>query len=156
MTIEERIETGFEKLKGFFTSSSDQAAADLTTAKQTISTLQTENEQLKGKTLELEASVTAKDTEIAALKADVTAKEAKVAELQATIDKPEGEIEKRASAKAQQITRNLGVAPVAEQLSNTGNGASKTRDELWAEYQALPVEQRNAFYAKNRAHMREA
>lgn len=54
-----------------------------------------------------------------------------------------------AAAKANAIVANLGVAPVAivsEQVT-----AKKTVSELWAEYNSLPIEARNAFYAQHKA-----
>jgi hypothetical protein len=54
-----------------------------------------------------------------------------------------------AAAKANAIVANLGVAPVAivsEQVTTT-----KTVSELWAEYNSLPIEARNEFYAQHKA-----
>ena len=56
-----------------------------------------------------------------------------------------------AAAKANAIVANLGVEPVA---IIAAEGAPKTAKELWAEYNALPVEARNAFYLKHRNTLR--
>jgi len=56
-----------------------------------------------------------------------------------------------ASAKANAIVANLGVAPVAiqpEQLS-----APKGKQELWAHYMTLGFSERNEFYAANKKAM---
>jgi hypothetical protein len=57
----------------------------------------------------------------------------------------------QASAKANTILANLAVEPVAILSEDT---KAKTRTELWAEYNALPVEARNDFYAKHRDSLR--
>ena len=57
--------------------------------------------------------------------------------------------EAEASAKANAIVANLGVAPVAIQSEQIT--ATKTVTELWAEYNSLPIEARNAFYAQHKA-----
>ena len=54
-----------------------------------------------------------------------------------------------AAAKANAIVANLGVAPVAIQSEQIT--ATKTVAELWAEYNSLPIEARNAFYAQHKA-----
>jgi orotidine-5'-phosphate decarboxylase len=57
-----------------------------------------------------------------------------------------------ASAKANAIVANLGVAPVTihpEQIS-----ATKSTSELWAEYNSLPIQARNAFYAQHKAALK--
>ena len=59
--------------------------------------------------------------------------------------------EEQASAKANTILANLAVEPVAILSEDT---KAKTRTELWAEYNALPVEARNDFYAKHRYSLR--
>jgi len=56
-----------------------------------------------------------------------------------------------AAAKANAIVANLGVEPVA---IIAAEGAPKTAKELWAEYNALPVEARNEFYTKHRDTLR--
>jgi uncharacterized protein YdcH (DUF465 family) len=56
-----------------------------------------------------------------------------------------------AAAKANAIVANLGVEPVAILAAE---GACKTSKELWAEYNALPVEARNEFYTKHRDTLR--
>jgi hypothetical protein len=54
-----------------------------------------------------------------------------------------------AANKANAIVANLGVAPVEIQPEQTF--ATKTTNELWAEYNSLPITERNAFYAKHKA-----
>ena len=59
--------------------------------------------------------------------------------------------ESEASAKANAIVANLGVAPVAivpEELS-----APKTKEQLWATYATLGFSERNAFFAANKKAM---
>jgi hypothetical protein len=60
--------------------------------------------------------------------------------------------ESEASAKANTIVANLGVAPVAIQPEQTT--ATKTVSELWAEYNSLPLEARNEFYAQHKAALK--
>ena len=57
-----------------------------------------------------------------------------------------------ASAKANAIVANLGVAPVAIQSEQVS--ATKSVSELWAEYNSLPIEARNAFYAQHKAALK--
>ena len=54
-----------------------------------------------------------------------------------------------ASAKANAIVANLGVQPVAIQSEQVS--ATKSVSELWAEYNSLPIQARNAFYAQHKA-----
>jgi len=54
-----------------------------------------------------------------------------------------------AAAQAHAIVANLGVAPVAIQSEQVN--ATKSVSELWAEYNSLPIEARNAFYAQHKA-----
>lgn len=54
-----------------------------------------------------------------------------------------------ASAKANAIVANLGVVPVAIQSEQIT--ATKSVPELWAEYNSLPLEERNEFFAKHKA-----
>jgi seryl-tRNA synthetase len=59
--------------------------------------------------------------------------------------------EAEASAKANAIVANLGVAPVAivpEEIS-----APKTKEQLWAHYATLGFSERNAFFAANKKAM---
>jgi uncharacterized protein (DUF3084 family) len=60
--------------------------------------------------------------------------------------------EAEASAKANTIVANLGVAPVAIQSEQTT--ATKTVVELWAEYNSLPLEARNEFYTQHKAALK--
>ena len=57
-----------------------------------------------------------------------------------------------ASAKANAIVANLGVAPVAIQSEQVS--ATKSVSELWAEYNSLPIEARNAFYAQHKVALK--
>ena len=56
-----------------------------------------------------------------------------------------------AAAKANAIVASLGVEPVAILAAEV---APKTAKELWAEYNALPIEARNEFYLKHRDTLR--
>jgi hypothetical protein len=57
-----------------------------------------------------------------------------------------------ASAKANAIVANLGVAPVAIQPEQVS--ATKSVSELWAEYNNLPLDARNAFYAQHKTALK--
>lgn len=56
-----------------------------------------------------------------------------------------------ASVKVNAILSSLSVDPIN---IVSENNTTKTKQELWAEYHALPVEARNQFYAKNRDKLR--
>jgi hypothetical protein len=56
-----------------------------------------------------------------------------------------------ASAKANAIVANLGVAPVAIQPEEIS--APKGKQELWAHYMTLGFSERNEFYAANKKAM---
>jgi hypothetical protein len=56
-----------------------------------------------------------------------------------------------ASAKANAIVANLGVAPVAIQPEELS--APKGKQELWAHYMTLGFSERNEFYAANKKAM---
>lgn len=53
-----------------------------------------------------------------------------------------------ASERANAIVANVGVDPVAIVPDAT---QAKSSEELWAEFNTLPIEDRNSFYAKHRA-----
>jgi hypothetical protein len=53
-----------------------------------------------------------------------------------------------AATKANVIVASLGVEPVAIQSEQVA--ATKTREELWAEYNSLSIYERNAFYAAHK------
>jgi len=53
-----------------------------------------------------------------------------------------------ASERANAIVASIGVAPVAI-VPDAAQAKSST--ELWAEFNALPIEDRNSFYAKHRS-----
>jgi hypothetical protein len=89
---------------------------------------------LKAKTAELSDALTAANASNLELAQLVDALKAKEAE---------------ASAQANAIVANLGVAPVAIQSEQVT--ATKSTPELWAEYNRLPIEARNAFYAQHKA-----
>ena len=57
--------------------------------------------------------------------------------------------EANAAAKANSIVANLGIEPVAIQSEQAT--ASKSAIDLWAEYNALDLYERNAFYQKHKA-----
>lgn len=61
-------------------------------------------------------------------------------------------LESAANNKATELLASVGVEFVA--LGNEAAGAPKSTADLWAEYHALPIEQRNAFYVKNRSFLR--
>jgi hypothetical protein len=53
-----------------------------------------------------------------------------------------------AASKANVIVASLGVEPVAIQSEQVA--ATKSTEELWAEFHSLSLYERNAFYQKNR------
>ena len=54
-----------------------------------------------------------------------------------------------ALAKADVVMANLGVPPVEIQPEQSFH--SRSVDELWKEYNSLPISERNAFYLKHKA-----
>lgn len=54
-----------------------------------------------------------------------------------------------AAAQANAIIASVGVDPVAIQSEQVH--ATKSVSDLWAEYNSLPIEARNAFYAQHKA-----
>jgi len=108
------------------------------------------------------AALNALSAEHSALVAQFEALKARSAELSAALDLANANnrdlaaafdavkaAEADAAAKANAIVANLGVAPVAIQSEQIT--ATKTVTELWAEYNSLPIEARNAFYAQHKA-----
>jgi hypothetical protein len=108
------------------------------------------------------AALNALSAEHSALVAQFDLLKAQSADLSAALDKSHAEklelakqldavkaAEADAAAKANAIVANLGVAPVAIQSEQIT--ATKTVTELWAEYNSLPIEARNAFYAQHKA-----
>lgn len=59
--------------------------------------------------------------------------------------------EVEASAKANVIVANLGVDPVEIQAEQ--GFASRSSEDLWKEYNSLPIAERNDFYAKHKASL---
>lgn len=78
----------------------------------------------------------------------LSAAEARALDLAALLDAAKA-AEADAAAKANQIVANLGVAPVAIQPEQAI--VNKSVSELWAEYNSLPIEARNQFYATHKA-----
>jgi len=78
------------------------------------------------------------------LKASAAAQLAQISELTLTLEAAQASAEHKANA----VIANLGVpaVPVTPEAP-----VPKTSDELWAEYNSLPIEAKNEFYAKNRA-----
>jgi hypothetical protein len=111
------------------------------------------------------AALNALSAEHTALVATFDALKVKTAELSAALDVAQLEklelakaldavkaAEADASAKANAIVANLGVAPVTIQSEQVS--ATKSVSELWAEYNSLPLEARNAFYAQHKAALK--
>ncbi len=111
------------------------------------------------------AALNALSAEHTALVATFDALKARAAELSAALDVAQLEklelakaldavkaAEADASAKANAIVANLGVAPVAIQSEQVS--ATKSVSELWAEYNNLPLDARNAFYAQHKAALK--
>jgi hypothetical protein len=73
-----------------------------------------------------------------------SSKEKLVAEIEALRVK---EIE--ASALANNIVANLGVSPV--EIQPEQGLVIRSQEDLWKEYNSLPIEERNDFYAKHKA-----
>ena len=57
--------------------------------------------------------------------------------------------EVEASAKANTIVANLGVAPV--EIQPDQGFVIRSQEDLWKEYNSLPIQERNDFYAKHKA-----
>ena len=111
------------------------------------------------------AALNALSAEHSALVAQFEAVKAQHADLSSALDKSQAEklelakaldavkaAETDAAAKANAIVANLGVAPVAIQSEQIT--ATKTVAELWAEYNSLPIEARNEFYAQHKAALK--
>lgn len=81
------------------------------------------------------------------LKAAAAAHVAQISELTIALEAAQA----NASQQANAIVANLGVpaVPVTPEAP-----APKTSSELWAEYNSLPIEARNEFYAKHRATLK--
>lgn len=81
------------------------------------------------------------------LKAAAAAHVAQISELTLALEAAQA----NASQQANAIVANLGVpaVPVTPEAP-----APKTSSELWAEYNSLPIEARNEFYAKHRATLK--
>jgi hypothetical protein len=54
-----------------------------------------------------------------------------------------------ASAQANNIVANLGVAPV--EIQPEQGFVIRSQEDLWKEYNSLPIQERNDFYAKHKA-----
>lgn len=101
------------------------------------------------------AAVAAKEAEITALKgerdtlkADAQAKATEIEQLKAG----QKTAEQIGAEKAAGIAAGVGQKAAVEGKP----GDTKTREQLWQEYHALPIgEKRNAFYTANKAAMRE-
>lgn len=111
------------------------------------------------------AALNALTAEHSAVVANFEALKGRNAELSAALDLAQAEklelaktldavkaAEADAAAKANAIVANLGVAPVAIQSEQIT--ATKTVTELWAEYNSLPIEARNEFYAQHKAALK--
>jgi hypothetical protein len=110
------------------------------------------------------SALNALSAEHTALVATFDALKAKAAELSTALDVAQLEklelakaldavktAEADASAKANAIVANLGVAPVAIQPEEIS--APKGKQELWAHYMTLGFSERNEFYAANKKAM---
>lgn len=119
-------------------------------------------------------AVASANTKIAALQADVEAAQALMSEQAAQashrITQLEAEARELSDALAQakaetkqvervqeiqvnEILASVGVAPVDISLDPV-SAKPKSKDELWAEYHALPIEARNAFYSKHKQFLK--
>lgn len=110
------------------------------------------------------SALNALSAEHTALVATFDALKAKTAELSAALDVAQLEklelakaldavkaAEADASAKANAIVANLGVAPVAIQSEELS--APKSKEQLWAHYNTLGFSEKNAFYLANKKAM---
>jgi hypothetical protein len=127
------------------------AESDLTKCRADLAAKISELEQSNAQVVTLTTDLAARTTELASTKATLIAAQAEVTTLKATIADPKGEIEKRASAKALEITAGQGQPPVGV-TSTTAPGATSSGDALVAQLQGItnPVE-RVEFYRKNKA-----
>ncbi|MEY4388252.1 MAG: hypothetical protein RLY20_3535 [Verrucomicrobiota bacterium] len=119
-------------------------------------------------------AVASANAQISALKADVEAAQALMSEQSAQAAHRISQLEEEArqlsealaTAKAEtkqvervqeiqvnEILASVGVAPVDISLDPV-SAKAKSKDELWAEYHALPIEARNDFYAKNKQFLK--
>jgi chromosome segregation ATPase len=115
----------------------DTALAEVTPLKEkttalenTVATLTTERDSARTELATSQEAITAKDTEITNLKAAATTVELRAAEIAA------------------------GVGSKTAIAADPGADSAKTQEQLWSEYHALPIEQRNAFYKKHRAKLK--
>jgi septal ring factor EnvC (AmiA/AmiB activator) len=127
------------------------AESDLTKARADLASKTSELEQSNAQVVTLTADLAARTTELASTKATLIAAQSEVTTLKATIADPKGEIEKRASAKALEITAGQGQPPVGVTAASSP-GATSSGDALIAQMEAInhPAE-RVEFYRKNKA-----
>lgn len=134
-----------------------EAPKTLASALEMLGTLTAENERLKADAeafTALSAEHTALIQERDSLAEKITATSADNATLAASIEALKAEqatLEERANAKAIEAIAASGVPPVAVAHSPIAN---KSKQDLWNEFNALPIEARNDFYQRNRAAMR--
>jgi chromosome segregation ATPase len=140
----ERLEKEVETAKA-------EAANAKTALETNNSEIAAQLEKVQGELTAANTSLAARTTELSSAKASLLAAQAEVTTLKATIADPKGEIEKRASAKALEITAGQGQPPVGV-TSTSSPGATSSGDALLAQLQGItnPVE-RVEFYRKNKA-----
>ena len=132
----------------------DQLPSTLTDALAALSAAQTDLAALNALTAEHSAVVAQFDAlkaKAADLSAALDVANANNRDLAAALDAVKA-AEADAAAKANAIVAGLGVAPVAIQSEQIS--ATKSTSELWAEYNSLPIEARNAFYAQHKAALK--
>lgn len=122
----------------------DTKITELTGANATVATLTTERDAARAELATANATLATAQGEVTRLTGEAVTHVAQIAKL-------EGEA-KGAEERAQQILAGMGISTPLKKETATSDG--KTSEQLWTEYNALPVEQRNAFYAQHRKAMR--
>lgn len=129
----------------------EQSPATLTDALAALSAAQADLAALNSLTAEHSAVVAQFDAlkaRAAELSAALDLANATNRDLAAALDALKAS-EADAAAKANAIVAQLGVEPVAIIPDNAV--VTRSASELWAEYNALPIEARNEFYARHKA-----
>lgn len=128
-------QTALENLKGDHTKALEKKDTEHATAlagvNEQLSTVTTERDTARTELATAKTELATAQAEIKTLKGEAKSTDEKAAEIAATVGTP-------AAVKAE------------------GNTESKTKEQLWTEYAALPIgEAQNKFYAKHRAQMRD-
>lgn len=134
-----------------------RVSTELTTLQASFETAKTEHanalQALQGKLTTAEGQVASLTTERDTARTEATTARAELATAQARVTELEGK-QTTVEQRAAEVAATVGT-PTAVKPDGT-KGDSKTKEQLWTEYHALPIgEAQNAFYKKNRAQMRD-